>query len=116
VDPKFLSNPRLGDFAHLLRVDANIRKKITINIDRGIIEVDTHEEGKLAPSLVEIMVETRRQFAVAESEKIAAALPKSMTGTTLAKAMVDYLGKRQSVLKDTTWRKQRNVIEAFIQS
>jgi hypothetical protein len=41
VDPTFLSNPTLGDFAHVLRSDANIRKKISIDIERGKMEVDT---------------------------------------------------------------------------
>ena len=77
VDPKFLSNPTLGDFAHLLRSDANIRKKIKIDVDRGIMEVDTLEEAKLAPSLLANMVEARKQLAEAKSQKIAEVLPKT---------------------------------------
>ncbi|MDO9147858.1 MAG: hypothetical protein Q7U52_09375 [Hydrogenophaga sp.] len=41
VDPKFLSNPTLGDFAHLLKDNADIRKKIRIDAEKGIIETDT---------------------------------------------------------------------------
>ncbi len=48
VDPKFLANPTLDDFAHLLQGDAELRKKIRIDADIGIIEVDTLEEAKLA--------------------------------------------------------------------
>ena len=116
MDPKFLSNPTLGDFAHLLRSDANIRKKIKIDIDRGIMEVDTLDEAQQVPSLLANMVEARKQVAAAQSEKIAEVLPKTKAGTTLKRAKDDYLGERRAILKDTTWRKQRGVIEAFIES
>lgn len=116
VDPKFLSNPTLGDFAHLLRSDADIRKKIKIDLDKGTMEVDTPEEAKLAPSLLANMVEARKQLAEAKAAKITEVLPKTKAGTTLEQAKDDYLNERLPILKGTTWRKQRGVIEAFIES
>jgi integrase len=116
VDPKFLSNPTLGDFAHLLGSDADIRKKIKIDVDRGTMEVDTLEEAKMASSLLTSMVEARKQLAEVKVAKITEFLPKSKTGFTLKQAKDDYLGERRAILKGTTWRKQRGVIEAFIAS
>ena len=53
VSPKFLSNPTLADFPHLLRADAKqgIRKKIRIDLDRGIIETDTLEGAREAQKI-----------------------------------------------------------------
>jgi hypothetical protein len=98
VDPKFLSNPTLGDFAHLLRSDADIRKKIKIDLDKGTMEVDTPEEAKLAPSLLANMVEARKQLAEVKGAKITEVLPKTKAGTTLEQAKDDYLGERHQLL------------------
>ncbi|MDE2418422.1 MAG: hypothetical protein KGN32_11515 [Burkholderiales bacterium] len=53
VNPKFLTNPTLADFPHLLRPDAKqgTRDKIRIDMDRGIIETDTLDEAKEAQLL-----------------------------------------------------------------
>lgn len=116
VDPKFLSNPTLGDFAHLLRNDADIRKAIKIDLDKGTMHTDTLEEAAIAPSLMARMVEARKQMAEVKAAKITDVLPKTKAGTTLEQAKEDYLSERLAILKDTTWRKQRGVIEAFIKS
>ena len=46
VDRKFLTNPTLADFAHLTVRDPDIRKKIRIDLDKGIVETDTLDEAK----------------------------------------------------------------------
>ena len=43
-----------------------------------------------------------------------AALPASRCGTTLEQAKDDYLAERNASLKDSTWRKHRGVLQAFI--
>lgn len=116
VNPKFLSNPTLGDFAHLLRSDADIRKKITIDLERGTLAVDTLEEADAAKCLLSSMVEARKQLAEVKVAKVIEVLPKSRAGITLKQAAEEYLSERRSILKDTTWRKQRGVLEAFIDS
>lgn len=49
MSPKFLSNPTLADFPHLLKADAKqvIREKIRIDLPNGIIETDTPVVSRL---------------------------------------------------------------------
>ena len=67
VSPKFLSNPSLADFPHLLRSDAKqgIREKIRIDLDKGIIETDTLEEAKEAQRITANLAKARQAVAAA---------------------------------------------------
>ena len=113
VSPKFLSNPTLADFPHLLRADAkqNIHEKIRIDLGRGIVETDTLEEAKEAQRITANMARAHRAAAAAG---IAAVLPMAKCGTNLEKAKDDYLNERKATLQDSTWRKHRGVLQAFI--
>lgn len=115
VDPKFLSNPSIADFPHLLKSGAkrDIREKIRIDMERGIIETDTLEEAERAEKISANYTEAKK---VAAQAGIAAVMPSSKCGTLLEKAKDDYLEERQSSLKDSTWRKHRGVIQAFIKT
>ena len=115
VSPKFLSNPTLADFPHLLRADAKqgIREKIRIDMERGIIETDTPEEAEKAMQIAASYSEARK---VAAQATIASVLPTSKCGTVLEKAKTDYLDERKTSLKNSTWRKHRGVIQAFIKT
>jgi integrase len=47
---------------------------------------------------------------------IAAALPMGKCGTNLEKAKEDFMNERKSALKDSTWRKHKGVLQAFIKA
>jgi integrase len=115
VNPKFLTNPTLADFPHLLRPDAKqgTRDKIRIDLDKGIIETDTLEEAKEAQRITANMAKARHATAAAG---IAAVLPVAKCGTTLTKAKDDFLAERKATLKDSTWRKHSGVLKAFIRT
>ncbi len=115
VSPKFLSNPTLADFPHLLRADAkqSIREKIRIDLDKGIIETDTLEEAKEAQRITANMAKARQAAAAVG---IAAVLPVAKCGTNLEKAKEDFLAERKATLKNSTWRKHRGVLQAFIKA
>ena len=93
VSPRFLSNPTLADFPHLLKADAKqaIREKIRIDLPNGIIETDTPEEAAQAAQIVANLAKARQTVAAAG---IAAVLPSSKCGTNLEKVKDDYLNER----------------------
>lgn len=74
------------------------------------IETDTLEEAKEARAIVAEHAKMRSRSV----EHAIATLPTSKCGTTLEQAKDDYLVERQSALKDSTWRKHRGVLQAFI--
>jgi len=59
ADRKNLANPTLADFPHLLRDAPNIREKIRIDIERGIVETDSPEEAQQAREMVADMARAR---------------------------------------------------------
>ncbi len=115
VSAKFLSNPTLADFPHLLKPDAKqgIREKINIDLDKGIVQTDTPEEAAQLPAIFAEMATARQRQAVAG---IAAVLPMSKCGTTLEVAKNDFMTERKATLKDSTWRKHRGVLKGFIKA
>jgi len=115
VDPKFLNSPSIADFPHLLKPEAkkDIREKMRIDMERGIVETDTPEEADRA---AQIMADYAQARKVASQAGIAAVMPSSKCGTLLEKAKEDYLAERQTSLKDATWRKHRGVIQTFIKT
>ena len=116
VSPKFLSNPTLGDFPHLLRADAKqrIREKIVIDLPRGIIQTDTDEEAAQLPAILAGMAAAARQAEMAA--RISAVLPMAKCGTNLETAKTEFLKERKLTLKDSTWRKHRGIVEGFIKT
>ena len=114
VDPKFLTNPSISDFPHLLQPDAKkgIRDKIVIDMERGIIQTDTLAEADRAVKMAASYTEAKR---IAQAG-ITAVMPSSKCGTTLERATADYLAERSAALKDSTWRKHRGVLNAFIKT
>lgn len=109
VDRKFLTNPTLADFMHLTGRAPNIREKIRIDLDRGIVETDTLDEAKEARVMVDDMVRGRvAKAALAE-------LPSSRCGLTLEKAAEDFVVERKTTLSEKgTMPKFRGVLRAFI--
>ena len=106
---------QIADFPHLLRADAKqgIREKIRIDLDKGIIETDTLEEAKEAQRITANMAKARQAAA---ATGMAAVLPMAKCGTNLEKAKDDFLAERKATLKDSTWRKHRGVLQAFIKA
>lgn len=76
------------------------------------IETDTLEEAKEARAIVAEHARMRARSV----EQAIEALPTSRCGTTLEQAKEDYLVERKSALKDSTWRKHRGVLQAFIKT
>ena len=115
ANPKFLTNPSLADFPHLLKPDAKqgTRDKIRIDMERGIIETDTLDEAKEAQRITANLAKARQ---AASAAGVSAILPMSKCGTTLIKAKDDFLVERKATLKDSTWRKHRGVLQAFIKA
>ena len=107
-------NDDIGNFSHLFKPDAKqrIREKIRIDLERGIIETDTLEEAKEAQRITANMARARQTAAAG----IAAVLPMAKCGTNLEKAKEDFMNERKSTLKDSTWRKHRGVLQAFIKA
>jgi integrase len=103
----------IGNFSHLFKPDAKkgIREKIRIDLERGIIETDTLEEAKEAQRITANMARARQA-----ATGISAALPMSKCGTNLEKAKEDFMAERRSTLKDSTWRKHKGVLQAFIKA
>lgn len=76
------------------------------------IETDTPEEAKEARA---ILADHERMYP-RSVEQAVQALPMSRCGTNLEQAKDDYLAERKTSLKDSTWRKHRGVLQAFIKS
>ena len=109
VDRKFLTNPTLADFAHLTGRAPNIREKIRIDLERGIVETDTPDEVKAAEGMVAEMVRARAAGAAL------AEMPSSRCGTTMEKAAEDFVAERKTTLSEKgTMPKFRGVLRAFI--
>ncbi len=108
-------NDDVGNFSHLFKPDAKqrIREKIVIDLPKGIIQTDTPEEAAQLPAILAGMA-AARQAEIAAG--ISAVLPMAKCGTTLEKAKDDFMGERLATLKDSTWRKHRGVLEAFIKT
>jgi integrase len=108
-------NDDIGNFSHLLKPDAQkgIREKIRIDLDKGIVETDTLEEAKEAQRITSNMARARQAAA---ASGIAAALPMAKCGTNLEKAKDDFMAERKATLKDSTWRKHRGILHAFIET
>ena len=110
VDRKFLTNPTLADFAHLTGHAPDIRKKIRIDLDKGIVETDTMEEAKQAKGIVEEMARARVAIRASVAE-----LPSSRCGTSLEQAAADFLVERKTTLSEKgTIPKLKGVLRAFI--
>lgn len=107
-------NDDIGNFAHLFKPDAKkgIREKIRIDLERGIVETDTLEEAREAQRITANMARARQTAAAG----IAAVLPIAKCGTNLEKAKEDFMNERKSTLKDSTWRKHKGVLQAFIKA
>ena len=119
VDRKFLTNPTLGDFAHLIGRAPNVRKQIRIDVDRGIVETDTPEEAIAAVAMVQDLVRVRAtQAALAEirvAQAAIAEMPSSRCGTTLEMAVADFVAERKTTLSEKgTIPKIKGVLKAFI--
>ena len=108
-------NDDIGNFSHLFKPDAKqrIREKIVIDLPKGIIQTDTDEEAAQLPAILAGMA-AARQAEVAAG--ISAVLPMAKCGTNLEKAKDDFMNERKSTLKDSTWRKHRGVLQAFIKA
>jgi integrase len=76
------------------------------------IETDTPEEAKEARAILA----DHANMHPRSIEHAIQALPTSRCGTTLEQAKEDYLGERTASLKDSTWRKHRGVLQAFIKA
>ena len=107
--------PNINDFPHLLKPDAKkgIREKIVIDLPKGIIQTDTPEEAAQVPAILAGMA-AARQAEIAAG--ISAVLPLAKCGTNLETAKDDFMNERKSTLKDSTWRKHRGVLQAFIKT
>ena len=109
VDRKFLTNPTLADFAHLTGRAPDIRQKIRIDLDKGIVETDTMEEAKEARGMVEDMAKARLAMRATVAE-----LPSSKCGTNLEQAAADFLVERKTTLSEKgTIPKFKGVLRAF---
>ena len=108
-------NDDIGNFSHLFKPDAKqrIREKIVIDLPKGIIQTDTPEEAAQLPAILAGMA-AARQAEIAAG--ISAVLPMAKCGTNLETAKDDFMSERKSTLKDSTWRKHRGVLEAFIKT
>ena len=108
-------NDDIGNFSHLFKPDAKqrIREKIVIDLPKGIIQTDTDEEAAQLPAILAGMA-AARQAEIAAG--ISAVLPMAKCGTNLEKAKDDFMNERKSTLKDSTWRKHRGVLQAFIKA
>lgn len=113
VNPRFLSNPTLADFPHLLQKDVDVRKKIRIDVERGIVETDTLDEAKEATQITANLAEARK--AAAQVGGIASVLPVSKCGITLRQAADGYLAEKEATLKGTTHRKWKALLGEFIE-
>ena len=115
VDPRFLTNPSIADFPHLLKPGAkrDIREKINIDLANGIIQTDTPEEAAQVPAILAGMA-AARQAEVAAG--IVAVLPMAKCGTNLETAKTNFMKERKLTLKDSTWRKHRGILEGFIKT
>jgi integrase len=76
------------------------------------VEADTPEERKEAK---EILAEHAKLHPPSVDHALAA-LPRSRCGKNLDQASKDYLDERKVTLKDSTWRKHRGVLGAFIKA
>jgi integrase len=76
------------------------------------IETDTPEEAKEARA---ILADHEKMYP-RSVEQAVQALPMSRCGTNLEQAKDDYLAERKTSLKDSTWRKHRGVLKAFIKT
>ena len=87
--------------------DAN---KMRVNVYTGVIETDTLEEAKEARAIVAEYMKGHP----GQVQQAMGTLPSSRCGTNLEKAKDDYLNERKVTLQDSTWRKHRGVLQAFI--
>ena len=76
------------------------------------IETDTAEEAKEARAILEEHAKLHPRTV----EQVTATLPTSKCGTTLEHAKDDFLAERKATLKDSTWRKHRGILQAFIKA
>lgn len=111
VDPKFLSNPTIADFQHLLGADPDIRKQMRIDYFNGIVETDTLAEAEQANSIFSKMTEAHKQGLL---DRVSAVMPSSRSGTTLEAAMTTYLAEKASTLKPSTLLKTKGVLREFV--
>lgn len=111
VDPKFLANPTLADFQHLLGSDADVRKHMRIDFFNGIIETDTLAEAQEAKAIVAEMAQTHKQRML---DGVSAVLPTSRSSTMLEAAISSYLAEKASTLKPATLLKTKGVLNDFI--
>jgi integrase len=110
VDRKFLTDPTLADFPHLFVANPNIREKIRIDLNNGIVETDTLEEAKEARGIVAGMAKARTAIKATVAE-----LPSSRCGTNLEQAASDFLVERKTTLSEKgTIPKFKGVLRAFI--
>jgi len=108
-------NDDISNFSHLFKPDAkqHIREKIVIDLFKGIVHTDTPEEAAQLPAIFAGMA-AARQAEIAAG--ISAVLPMAKCGTNLETAKDDFMNERKSTLKDSTWRKHRGVLQAFIKA
>ena len=104
-------NPKISDFPHLLGANPNIRKKITVDVERGIFQSDTPEEAKQLASIAASYAEIKKASA---QSGIAAVLPTSKCGKNLEEAGEDYLAERTTTLAPATLTKHKGALKAFI--
>lgn len=111
VDPKFLTNPTVADFQHLLGNDPAVRKQMRIDYFNGIVEADTLAEAEQANALFSKMTEAHKQGLL---DRFSEVMPSSRSGTTLEAAMNAYLAEKASTLRPPTLLKTKGVLREFI--
>jgi integrase len=105
-------NPKITDFPHLLAANPNIRKKINLDLERGIIQTDTPEEAERAERMVANYAEARKAEALA---RVPTVLPASKCGTNLKKAQAKYELEKKTTIEAETLLKHTGVLNAFIE-
>ncbi|WP_394755244.1 DUF6538 domain-containing protein [Rhodoferax sp.] len=103
-------NPKISDFPHLLAANPNIRKKINVDVERGIFQSDTPEEAEQVARIAASYAEIKK--AAAQSG-IAAVLPVSKCGKNLKEAAIDYLSEKKTTIKAATLLKHKGALKAF---
>ncbi len=91
----------------------DIRKKMNVDLERGIFQSDTPEEAEQVAKIVASYAEVRKAAAQAG---VISALPVSKCGTTLKQAQEKYGLEKKSTLGGRSLLKHAGVLKTFIES
>ena len=103
-------NPKITDFPHLLVANPNIRKKINVDVERGIFQSDTPDEAEQVVKIVASYAEMKKASA---QSGIAAVLPVSKCGKNLEQAAIEYLAEKKTTIAAATLLKHKGALKAF---